>query len=282
MAYVLAVVEMILAFLLMVIVLLLALPIRVRGSFRVTSDEILESVLDEGAGVEIRRAGTDGCPASDEAREVAYVDVAYGVSATLLGGLFTFDVGHDTGARIRALWWSPGVLARKREARTPKPADSDAPTESGTRAAEKPKAAGRKKRRAAKGRKISLEQVRKYLAPGVRSKTGAALRALSKSLHAKGVLDVELGFPDPGLTGIAFAAWTAVGGPNWAKVRFRPHFESERVDVSGQGGISFVPGRIVWIAASFMLSREIRPLWMKRRRVKEAVGLRPNEARSAG
>jgi len=264
MAYVLAALGVILASLLVAVVLLLVLPVRVRGSVRVRATELLEGVLDDGARLEVRMAGSGDQAPDPDADETACVEVAYTVSAALLGGFFRFDLESGTRMRGRILWWRLGHGGGKAE-----PAKSDSARREahglrpGGERANGPKPGGRR---------MSVAQAQKYLAPEVRAKAIGALHSLVRSFHLSGTLDLELGLPDSGSTGMAYAAWMAAGGANWTAVRFHPHFGSECVDLFGEGGLSFVPARVALIVASFMLSRETRPLWMKRLRVRKPSG----------
>ncbi len=275
----LKVVGILLALLMGLAVLLISLPLRARGSLALAAKGLLEGVLDDDARLLFRTeriAGNEGTPdrgteagLQDEPerdRPVVPVDLGYEVSLETLYGAAALETSSAGGLRVRAL----GMSFRTAERRKEKPAEPVAAKieeESAERGGRKMPGWLKKRSRDQKRRRgISLAELRRYLAPGVREKTVAFLKDLFGSVRFEGDLDVELGLPDRGATGMMFAAYWALGGPRaFGGVRLRPNFTGEVVDARGTAQLTVVPIKAGWIAGRYLLSREIRPLWRKKK-----------------
>lgn len=129
-------------------------------------------------------------------------------------------------------------------------------------------AAGVVKSKAAKPKRergVALKDIKKWLAPEVRAKTIQTIKQLFSALHLWTDLDVECGFADRGYTGMAYAAYVALGYTGaFGGIRFRPRFDREILNTRGSFGLRVVPIQVVWIAGKLLMAREIRPLWWKR------------------
>lgn len=246
-----------LAVLVGLVILLISLPVRARLSLDVAAERLLEGIFDEDAMPLFRVTGRDG----DEREPddgIVPVETCYELVLVPLGGIAEVCVASGAGARLTVM----GVRFRLggRHKRESPPQTGPGPTPQ-----EEPVGRGARRLRA------RLARLREYLAPEVREKTIASLKVLFRALHFEGDLDVECGFPDPGFTGMTYAAYVALGGASsFGGVRFRPNFQGEMVDARGTVQLTLVPARLAWIVGRFLLSREIRPLWRRRKRSAEA------------
>lgn len=112
-------------------------------------------------------------------------------------------------------------------------------------------------------------ELRRYLAPTVRKRTLAFIREVWSLLHFDLDVDVEYGFDDPGYTGMLYAAHLSVGRILGLEgLCLWPNFTAEMLEISGKLGLRFVPLSLVWSLARFALSKTIRPLWWKNRRIR--------------
>jgi hypothetical protein len=65
---------------------------------------------------------------------------------------------------------------------------------------------------------------------------------------------------------MVLAGYWALGGPATLKgITFRPNFSGEAFDLKGSGEFRLVPVEVGWVGIRYLLSREIRPLWWKKR-----------------
>lgn len=245
------------------VVLLVSLPITARVSGSASASGLLEAVVDDDATVAVRVAGTSPATLStmEDEEGVVPVDVDFAVKATVLAGAAGFEVSGGGRPEIVALGLRFHTRSMTRgagqESKSRK-ASKDGKTGRASEAGE-----GRKAPSAKRGR-ISLRKIREYLSLEVREKTWAFIRSLFRALHLKGSLDVECGFQDPGNTAMVLAGYWALGGPSlFGGITFRPNFREEVFDVEGAGELRLIPVEIGWIAARYLLSREIRPLWRK-------------------
>ncbi|MEX0974906.1 MAG: DUF2953 domain-containing protein [Bacillota bacterium] len=245
------------------VVLLVSLPITARVSGSASASGLLEAVVDDDATVAVRVAGTSPATLStmEDEEGVVPVDVDFAVKATVLAGAAGLSLTGGSkpevfflGLRFHLRSKAPkaGETAKGRKA--PKDGKTGGTSKAGQ---------GRKARIVKQGR-ITLRKIREYLAPEVRVKTWAFIRSLFRALHLKGSLDIECGFPDPGNTAMVLGGYWALGGPSsFRGITFRPNFREEVFDVEGAGELRLIPVEIGWIAARYLLSREIRPLWRK-------------------
>lgn len=250
-----------LAALIALLLLLVCLPVKARVALSASASGLLDGILEDDAIVVARLPGSSPAPEDPESPVIA-LDLDFGVDAHLMGGAIGCFVAGGRRPEVSALGmrFRPG----KRAKRTPEKAGPG-------RVVGKPKAAASKqpgaKKRGAATDGISLTRVRRYLSSEVREKTWNAAKSVIRALHLGGTLDAACGFPDPGTTGMVFAAWSALGGSSrFGGVTFRPIFSGEAFDVRCEGELHFVPVRIGYIAARYLMSREIRPLWRKPRK----------------
>ncbi len=113
-------------------------------------------------------------------------------------------------------------------------------------------------------KKVSLREIKKFIAPQVRSKVVCVVNALFRAAHPKMDLDLELGFPDPSHTGIVYGLFSAYAGAFGVKgVRIHPNFQRQGISAGGKVSVWVIPGQIGWIAGRFAFDKEIRRLWWK-------------------
>jgi len=249
-----------LAALVVAVVLLALVPVKARVSGSVSASRLLEAVFEDDATVIIRTGGQP--PLDLESGEpVVPLDLDYSLDAAVMGGAVGVSMAGGRGVEVAVF----GVrFEPKRRKQEPRPAgELRKPSGDGkredARRDDRPKAKPKK-------RGLKIGEIRKYLAPEVREKTWEALRSVTRSLHLHGELNVECGFPDPGVTGMVAASYWALGGDSAVRgVTFRPRFEGEMLDVRGSGGLWLIPAQLGWVLCRYLLAREIRPLWRKRR-----------------
>ncbi len=229
------------------VVLLLSLPVRVRVCGSASASGLLEGILEDDATVAFRVGGAEGEPEDG----VVPVDLNFSMGSRVLAGAAGFEVSPGAKPEFVALglrFSTGGKRAKPSGEKTPKAEAKQTEKKRGKRV------------------RLSFREIKKYLAPEVREKTFGFLAALLGALHLSGEMDLECGFPDPGYTAMLSAAYWALGGPSrFRGISFRPVFEGERLSVSGAGEARLTVIRIGWLVASYLLSREIRPLWRKRR-----------------
>lgn len=249
-----------LAALVVAVLLLALLPVRARVSGSVSTSRLLEAVFEDDATVILRRGGEP--PLDLESGEpVVPLDLDYSIDASVMAGAVGISMAGGRGVEVVVLGLRFKPRRRKKDprpAREPRESPGDGKREA-SRQDDRPEAGPKR-------RGLKLGEIRKYLAPKVREKTWKALRSLMRSLHLHGELDIECGFPDPGVTGMVAASYWALGGDSAVKgVTFRPNFEREMLYVRGSGGLRLVPAQVGWVVCRYLLAREIRPLWRKRR-----------------
>lgn len=234
--------------------LLLAIPVRVRASGSVSSRSLLEESLDNGARLVFRIAGK-GDPGPHDG--VVPVDAAFDLLAAY--GIVAVEMvaGGKPVLRVAGLRFRLGASKRAGE---------------GADRGRSRQADRQKGKQSRQSRGFSLAEARKWLAPGVRGKALRTLKALVRALHLSADLEIECGLPDPGYTGMAYAAYLALSGIDaFRGVTFRPNFQEEVFDARGTVEARIVAIQIGWIAGRFLLSRDIRPLW-RSRRTSESAG----------
>ncbi len=289
----------ILATILALVLLLASLPVKARVTGSVSSRDLLEGILDDDATLELRlgRHGEESLGSSEA--PVVPVDVDFDIQGAVLCGAAAVSMRGGEEPRLSLL--GLGFRPRMKKAGSRKPgrvsqvsgdAGKDEPGDSVDRDAEavgktvsgnvdgdgikkrwgsaaKPglrfgRKLGSESGRKRGGARVSMKEIKRYLAPGVRRKTWDALRSVAASLHLRGSLDVACGFPEPGYTAMALAGYWTLGGPtNFKGVNFDAVFTEEVYDIRGSGEIWLVPVHLGWIVLRYMLSREIRPLWRK-------------------
>lgn len=242
--------------------LLALLPVRARVSGSISASRLLEAVFEDDATVVVRTGGQT--PDTEYDEEAATVDLDYSLQASVMAGAIGISVTGGRGARVAVL----GLGFKPRSGRRAKGSrhvdESRKPTGDGER---RPSRRGDRRKAENRRRTVRLGEIGKYLAPQVRDKTWDVICSLARSLHLSGELDVECGFPDPGVTGMVAASYWALGGASAVGgVSFRPNFREEMLHVQGAGGFWLVPAQAGWILLRYLFAREIRPLWRKRRK----------------
>lgn len=251
----------------------LILPIRVRVSGGVRLDGDFEEFL-EGEGA----IGIGGQPCSDTPVTLA---LAGQTALRCLGGALGVDYSTETGFRM-VTFGLPVKAPRGRKGASKQPDPSRPPESRQEDAVHRGrhnnglldrimKARGKKdaldrQSRSSRRRRVRLAESKAWLAPPVRQRFLAAAKDLFRSLHFSGHVRARLGLPDPSVTGMVYAAfvtWSGATGERW--LTFVPDFADDVAAVEVDGSIKVVGAQIVWIAGRFLLSRDIRPLWQKRR-----------------
>ncbi|HHW27039.1 MAG TPA: hypothetical protein GXX23_06830 [Firmicutes bacterium] len=280
--------------------LALALPVRIRltGEAGVTGlDELPDVFLldsDFGSDAVAVRSGSAADTVSSDSGPVISVSGQGRLYVSVLGGALAFDANTDKDVQLCALGirlrsWNVGMSAKrdaggrasvKRGAPDDQDANGERPVGGGNdgrhrnavredrRDSEGESGQGRSRRR---GRvTVSLgkaaREVRKHLAPNVRKRTLAFVREVWRLLDVSLDVDVEYGFDDPGYTGMLYAAYVSIRNALGLQgLRLRPDFTKEMIEARGDLDVRFSPMSIMWSFGRFAFSREIRPLWWKRR-----------------
>ena len=250
------------------VLLLVSLPVKARVSGSASAAGLLEGVMDDDATVFVRLAGSGSAGLGDEDVDAIPLDLDFDLEASVLGGAAGFSMGAGGTTQI-------SMLGLRFHPRTKKRSSATAETNGEEQAVETKKASTLNKRsegsgtRKGKGgtrkkRRVSIGQIKRYLAPQVRSRTLDSVRSLFGAFHLRGSMDVECGFPEPGTTAMVLAAYWALEGPaRFGGITFRANFQGESFEVKASGESRLVPLEIAWIAIRYLLSREIRPLWRK-------------------
>ncbi|MGE5580532.1 MAG: DUF2953 domain-containing protein [Bacillota bacterium] len=245
------------------ILLLALLPVKARVSGSASASGLLEAVLEDDANVLIRIGGKP--PLDLESDEpVVPLDLDFSLDASVMAGAAVISMAGGGGVEVAVLGlrFRPGRRKRKQD---PKPAEG--PRKSTGDGEREGSAQDKRAKTRPAGRTLRFGEARKYFAPEVREKTWDAVRSLVRSLHLSGELDIECGFPDPGVTGMVAASYWALGGGSAVKgISFRPNFQGEMLQIRGSGGLRLIPAQAGWVLCRYLLAREIRPLWRKGRR----------------
>lgn len=276
---VLFVVAKVLLFLLVGLVLLalllIVLPVRatVQGECRAEGD--LDALLEAG--------GTD----FGEMPEPVITVIPDGTArATALGGLL--GVEYHTGDPLKVLLAGVpflrlplGARARRRtssseeeEAVAPKTSESvEIQRKAGplnTREARRSSKAEGRGESAGRKRGFALTLGAKgaggWFSPKVREMALRTAKRLVRGMRLRGHVHAEYGVGDPGVTGMAYAAfvtWSGMTGQRW--LTLEPNFVDDVILVRVEGETRFFPVQMAYVAGRFLLSREIRPLWRKKR-----------------
>ncbi|NLA61066.1 MAG: hypothetical protein GX863_08275 [Firmicutes bacterium] len=113
---------------------------------------------------------------------------------------------------------------------------------------------------------LRVEETRRWLSPEIRGMVFRTVRRLVKALRLRGRVHAECGFGDPGVTGMAYAAfvtWSGMTRQTW--LAFEPDFVDSVMLARVEGETRFLPVQVAYIVGRFLLAREIRPLWRKKR-----------------
>lgn len=239
----------VLAVLVLFALALAVLPIKVRvaGVIRVVGD--FEAFLEGEGGIAV-----GGEPHDDVAVTLRWDGE---VSARVLGGTLGVEYAREKGPELALLGTRFPVTGRRRaksEKRGPSHAAQDAEKPAARRSVPREK------------QSLSFHRVKAWLEPDVRKRVLATVRVLFRSSRFRGRAHVELGLPDPAVTGMAYAAfltWSGASGEKW--LTFRPSFVENVISVEADGSIRIVALQMAWILGRFLLSRDIRPLWRGRR-----------------
>ncbi|HHY76265.1 MAG TPA: hypothetical protein GX500_05790 [Firmicutes bacterium] len=255
------------------VLLFLALPVRaaVQGECRLEVDtETLEDLEDAGASGSIETTGW--------------------ARLAVLGGFLgaSFAVGDPPEIRVAGVTVARPVPSERARRKTvsqepvyrtsgrvpPKPPSREKKGSLGAiksrlsaaRMPERDKAAAGSANRKRFSFTLRLEKLKRWLAPEVRDAVLGAVVSLVRALHPSGKVSVRGGLGDPGVTGMAYAAfvtWSGMTGQKWLSVE--PEFVTSSVSVKARGEIWFLPVQLVYLLARFFFAREIRPLWLKKR-----------------
>lgn len=108
---------------------------------------------------------------------------------------------------------------------------------------------------------------RRFVAAKVRRRFVKAIRESLRAFKVLGDLDCELGFQDPSVTGMFCGQYFAVGGwlqTDW--IRLEPNFQHSVVACKGWVSVEVLPASLALVWSRFILSPEIRPLWIRTHR----------------
>lgn len=225
-------------------ILAVSLPVRARVRGSASAEGLLEGLFDAD--------GPDEIP----------MDMDFDIEASLLGGALGFSMSAADSPRISILGiaFHPGKT-QPSDAKAPLAPAASKSSSMPVKAKGEPASPRNRKRGT-----LSAGHVRRFLAPQVRARTVKVFRDLFGAIHATGYVDLEYGFLEPGTTAMVLAAYWALGGTaRFRGVTLRPRFSGESFDITVSGESRTVPVEIAWIAARYLLSREIRPLWWKKR-----------------
>ncbi len=225
-------------------ILAMSLPVKAKVRGSASAERLLEGLLDDDGPDEIS------------------LDVDFDIEASLFGGALGFSMSGDDSARVSILGlaFHPGKTKRS-SAKISSPAAASKPSSMPGKAEQEHVSPRRRKRGT-----LSAGHVRRFLAPQVRVRTVKVIRDLLGAIHATGYVDLGFGLEEPGTTAMVVAAYWALGGTaRFRGLTLRPSFSGESFDITVSVESRTVPVEIVWIAARYLLSREIRPLWRKRR-----------------
>ena len=203
---------------LIAIVIILALPISLRGSCSLVIESNLEEALEmldaEDPG-DISLFLYDG---TFELRSRALLGLlAVLVSESTCPELRILGIkvplGKGSGSRVLDKSLKPG---RAGVLDNPKDDEPDKP------------------RKPRKGKKISLAEIKKYLSPPVRARVTGLLKSLYTAMHLDMDLDIEFGFFDPSHTGMVLGLVSALAGAfGLSGVRLYPNFEDQWIVARG-------------------------------------------------
>jgi hypothetical protein len=265
----------VLAGLVLLVLLTMVLPVRatVQGECRVEGD--LEILLEDG-----------GTELGEMPEAVITIAPAGMARATVLGGLL--GVKYETDAPLRVLLAGVPLLrpplGGKTRSKTVTPEREKAvEPEAAPSVKTKPKAgflralrprmfSGAKGRQKGAGRKngvplkVKVEEAKRWVSPEVRGIVFRTVRSLVRSLWLRGHVHAECGFGDPGATGMTYAAfvtWSGMTRQRW--LTLEPNFVDSVILLRVEAETRFLPVQVAFIAGRFLLTREIRPLWRKKR-----------------
>lgn len=250
------------------VLLLASLPVKARVSGSASAAGLLEGVFDDDATVFVRVGEPAAAGMDDEEEDAIPLNVDFDLEASILGGAvcFSMDSSGTPKVSVLGLGFRPPARVRPSTAVGTRDEESTAGSKRTPELNKRFLGWARKRGGAGKKSKISVREIKRYLAPQVRARTFLAVRSLLVAFHLRGSLDIECGFPDPGTTAMVLASYWALEGPKrFAGIVFRPNFRGESFEVKASGESRLVPLQMAWIAIRYLLSREIRPLWRKAR-----------------
>lgn len=223
----------------------------------------------------------------EEAPEPVITVIPAGMArATVLGGLL--GVEYCTDGPLKVLLAGAAIFrltsGRRARSKTPSPEGREAALSEGSLSVKGRRKKGflkvlkfRRSSRAkatsgSAGKKkgfslaVKVREIRRWLSPEVRELGFRTAKGLVKILHLRGHVHAECGFGDPGMTGMTYAAfvtWSGMTSQRW--LTLKPNFVDCVIHARVEGETWFLPVQVAYLVGRFLLSREIRPLWRKKR-----------------
>lgn len=230
------------------ILLLAVLPVKARVSGRFSLEGDFESFLDGDGAIALKDGAGGGRDdgAGDESDDdvAAVLEWDGRASVAVFGEALGADYARGEGLSLVVI----GMRFR---------------LPGGAGAAERGKTAPQRNLTGSR-RSFRFRDAKAWLAPKVRKEALAAGRTLWKALRFRGRVDIELGLPDPSITGMAtgaFLTWSGATRQRW--LTFRPSFVKNVISMEAEGSARLIASQVAWIIGRFVLSREIRQLWRK-------------------
>ncbi|MBE3519343.1 MAG: DUF2953 domain-containing protein [Firmicutes bacterium] len=102
-----------------------------------------------------------------------------------------------------------------------------------------------------------------------------AIKALYRAFHLEVRGEADFGLGDPGATGMVYGiAQGVMGSLGITALTLTPNFEEDVLRVKAYVEARFLPGAVLFVLVRTMLSRPVRPLWWKRKKIAPSAASR--------